>query len=450
MNLDHVLAQFQSSGAQSCFHGRHVQPQIYAGLDGTNWRLKDYESRGGYQALRTILGMHGAEGMTQDQVIATMKESGLRGRGGAGFPTGLKWSFMPRQFPGQKYLVCNSDEGEPGTCKDRDILEFNPHIVIEGMAIAAYAMGISVGYNYIHGEIFQSYERFEEALEEARAACYLGDKIMGSPFNFQLHAAHGFGAYICGEETALLESLEGKKGQPRFKPPFPASFGVYGKPTTINNTETFAAVPWIIRNGGPAYLACGKPNNGGTKIFSVNGDVELPGNYEVPMGTSFAKLLELAGGVRGGRQLKAVIPGGSSAPVLPASIMMDITMDYDAIAKAGSMLGSGAVIVMDDTRCMVKSLQRLSAFYMHESCGQCTPCREGTGWLWRIVDRLENGQGKATDMDLLDSVAENIMGRTICALGDAAAMPVRGMLKHFRPEFEHHITHKTCMVSAYI
>ena len=450
MNLDHVLAQFQSSGAQSCFHGRHVQPQIYAGLDGTNWRLKDYESRGGYQALRTILGMHGAEGMTQDQVIATMKESGLRGRGGAGFPTGLKWSFMPRQFPGQKYLVCNSDEGEPGTCKDRDILEFNPHIVIEGMTIAAYAMGISVGYNYIHGEIFQSYERFEEALEEARAAGYLGDKIMGSPFNFQLHAAHGFGAYICGEETALLESLEGKKGQPRFKPPFPASFGVYGKPTTINNTETFAAVPWIIRNGGPAYLACGKPNNGGTKIFSVNGDVELPGNYEVPMGTSFAKLLELAGGVRGGRQLKAVIPGGSSAPVLPASIMMDITMDYDAIAKAGSMLGSGAVIVMDDTRCMVKSLQRLSAFYMHESCGQCTPCREGTGWLWRIVDRLENGQGKATDMDLLDSVAENIMGRTICALGDAAAMPVRGMLKHFRPEFEHHITHRTCMVSAYI
>jgi NADH-quinone oxidoreductase subunit F len=450
MTLDQVLTQFQSTGLQTCFHGRHLQPQIYAGLDGKNWRLKDYEARGGYQALRTILGMDGGEGMTQDQVIATMKDSGLRGRGGAGFPTGLKWSFMPRQFPGQKYLVCNSDEGEPGTCKDRDILEFNPHIVIEGMAIAAYAMGISVGYNYIHGEIFQTYDRFEEALDEARAAGYLGDKIMGSSFNFQLHAAHGFGAYICGEETALLESLEGKKGQPRFKPPFPASYGVYGKPTTINNTETFAAVPWIIRNGGAAYLACGKPNNGGTKIFSVSGDVELPGNYEVPMGTPFAKLLELAGGVRGGRQLKAVIPGGSSAPVLPASIMMDITMDYDAIAKAGSMLGSGAVIVMDDTRCMVKSLQRLSAFYMHESCGQCTPCREGTGWLWRIVDRLETGQGKPSDMDLLDSVAENIMGRTICALGDAAAMPVRGMLKHFRAEFEHHITHKTCMVPAYV
>ena len=449
MNINQVLAQFQTSGKQTSFHDRHLQPQIFADLNGKNWHLKDYEARGGYQALRSILGMHGAEGLTQDQVIASIKESGLRGRGGAGFPTGLKWSFMPRQFPGQKYLVCNSDEGEPGTCKDRDILEFNPHIVIEGMAIAAYAMGISVGYNYIHGEIFQTYDRFEAALEEARAAGYLGDNIMGSAFNFQLHAAHGFGAYICCEETALIESLEGKKGQPRFKPPFPASFGIYGKPTTINNTETFAAVPWIIRNGGPAYLACGKPNNGGTKIFSVSGDVELPGNYEVPMGTSFATLLELAGGVRAGGKLKAVIPGGSSAPVLPASVMMDTTMDFDAIAKAGSMLGSGAVIVLDDSRCMVKSLQRLSAFYMHESCGQCTPCREGTGWLWRIVDRLENGQGKATDMDLLDSVAENIMGRTICALGDASAMPVRGMLKHFRPEFEHHITHKTCMVAAY-
>jgi len=450
MNVQQLLAQFQSKGLESCFHGRHIQPQIYADLNGRNWGLQDYLARGGYQALRTILGLNGEAAWTQDQVIACVKESGLRGRGGAGFPTGLKWSFMPRQFFGQKYLVCNSDEGEPGTCKDRDILEFNPHIVIEGMAIAAYAMGISVGYNYIHGEIFQTYDRFEAALEEARAAGYLGNNILGSDFSFQLHTAHGFGAYICGEETALLESLEGKKGQPRFKPPFPASFGVYGKPTTINNTETFAAVPWIIRNGGAAYLACGKPNNGGTKIFSVSGDVERPGNYEVPMGTPFAKLLELAGGVRGGRALKAVIPGGSSAPVLPASIMMDTTMDYDAIAKAGSMLGSGAVIVMDDTRCMVKSLQRLSAFYMHESCGQCTPCREGTGWLSRMVDRIETGQGRPSDMDLLDNVAENIMGRTICALGDAAAMPVRGMLKHFRPEFEHHITHKTCMVSSYV
>ncbi len=450
MNAHQVLEQFQAQGLETCFHGRHINPQIYAGLNGSNWSIKDYEARGGYQALRKILAQDGGEGLTQDQVIATMKESALRGRGGAGFPTGLKWSFMPRQFPGVKHLVCNSDEGEPGTCKDRDILMYNPHIVIEGMIIAAYAMGIAVGYNYIHGEIFQVYERFEAALEEARAAGYLGDRIMGSNFSFQLHAHHGFGAYICGEETALLESLEGKKGQPRFKPPFPASFGLYGKPTTINNTETFAAVPWIIRHGGQAYLECGKPNNGGTKIFSVSGDVERPGNYEIPLGTPFSKLLELAGGVRAGRQLKAVIPGGSSAPVLPANIIMDCTMDYDSISKAGSMLGSGAVIVMDDSRCMVKSLQRLSYFYMHESCGQCTPCREGTGWLWRMVDRIERGEGKPSDLALLDNVAENIMGRTICALGDAAAMPVRGMIKHFRHEFEHHIEHKTCMVPAYV
>ena len=449
MNAEGILSQFRATGVQTCFHDRHINPQIYAGLNGSNWRLKDYVERGGYAALRKILGQDGGEGLTQDQVIATVKESALRGRGGAGFPTGLKWSFMPRQFPGQKYLVCNSDEGEPGTCKDRDILEYNPHIVIEGMAIAAYAMGISVGYNYIHGEIFSAYDRFEEALEEARAAGFLGNGIMGSGFNFQLHAAHGFGAYICGEETALLESLEGKKGQPRFKPPFPASFGLYGKPTTINNTETFAAVPWIIRNGGQAYLECGKPNNGGTKIYSVSGDVERPGNYEIPMGTPFAKLLELAGGVRGGRTLKAVIPGGSSSPVLPASIMMECTMDYDSIAKAGSMLGSGAVIVMDDSRCMVKALQRLSYFYMHESCGQCTPCREGTGWLSRMVDRIVEGQGRPSDMALLDNVAENIMGRTICALGDAAAMPVRAMIKHYRHEFEYLVEHKTSMVSAH-
>jgi NADH-quinone oxidoreductase subunit F len=432
MNAQQVLSQFQATGVQTCFHGRHINPQIYKDLDGTNWRLKDYEAREGYQALRKIIN----EGLTQDQVIATVKESALRGRGGAGFPTGLKWSFMPRQFPGQKYLVCNSDEGEPGTFKDRDLLQFNPHIVIEGMIIAAYAMGVTVGYNYIHGEIFDTYDRFEEALEEARSAGYLGTNILGSNFSFQLHACHGFGAYICGEETALLESLEGKKGQPRFKPPFPASFGVYGKPTTINNTETFAAVPWIIRNGGQAYLECGKPNNGGTKIYSVSGDVELPGNYEVPLGTPFPKLLELAGGVRKGRTLKAVIPGGSSAPVLPADIMMGCTMDYDSIAKAGSMLGSGAVIVMDDSRSMVESLLRLSYFYMHESCGQCTPCREGTGWLWRVVDRIWNGHGKPSDMDLLNDVADNIQGRTICALGDAAAMPVRAMIKHFRHEFQ--------------
>ncbi|MDX3905010.1 MAG: NADH-quinone oxidoreductase subunit NuoF [Pigmentiphaga sp.] len=430
----------------TAFHNRHIDPQIMAGLDGSNWRLNDYVARGGYEALRKIL----STGMTPEQVIAEVKASGLRGRGGAGFPTGLKWSFMPRTFPGQKYLVCNSDEGEPGTFKDRDILRYNPHIVIEGMAIAAYAMGITVGYNYIHGEIFEVYERFEEALEEARAAGFLGDNILGSNFSFQLHAHHGYGAYICGEETALLESLEGKKGQPRFKPPFPASYGLYGKPTTINNTETFAAVPWIIRNGGDAYLQVGKPNNGGTKLFSVSGDVEYPGNFEIPLGTPFSKLLELAGGVRGGRKLKAVIPGGSSAPVLPADIILDCTMDYDSIAKAGSMLGSGAVIVMDETRCMVKSLMRLSYFYFEESCGQCTPCREGTGWLYRVVQRIESGKGRPEDLELLDSVAGNIMGRTICALGDAAAMPVRGFLKHYRDEFLYHIEHKHCLVPEYV
>jgi NADH-quinone oxidoreductase subunit F len=432
--------------AQTCFHGRHLKPVILAGLNGDNWRLRDYEERGGYSALRRILTEH----MPADAVIAEVKKSALRGRGGAGFPTGLKWSFMPRQFPGQKYLVCNSDEGEPGTFKDRDILRYNPHMVIEGMAIAAYAMGISVGYNYIHGEIWAEYGRFEEALHEAYEAGYLGPKLMGSDFSFDLHASHGYGAYICGEETALLESLEGKKGQPRFKPPFPASYGLYGKPTTINNTETFAAVPFIINQGGEAFLNLGKPNNGGTKIFSVSGDVESPGNYEVPLGTPFAKLLELAGGMRGGRRIKAVIPGGSSMPVLPGDVMMATDMDYDSIAKAGSMLGSGAVIVMDETRCMVRSLERLSYFYYEESCGQCTPCREGTGWLYRVVHRIENGQGRAEDLDLLNSVADNIQGRTICALGDAAAMPVRAFIKHFRSEFEHHIEHKHCLAPEHV
>lgn len=427
-------------------HTRHIDPLILKGLDGKNWHLADYVARGGYESLKRIL----RENITPEQIIAELKASSLRGRGGAGFPTGLKWSFMPRQFAGQKYLVCNTDEGEPGTFKDRDIIRYNPHALIEGMAIGAYAMGITVGYNYIHGEIFADYDRFEEALEEARAAGMLGDNIAGSDFTFQLHAFHGYGAYICGEETALLESLEGKKGQPRFKPPFPASFGLYGKPTTINNTETFAAVPFVLAMGGENYAKLGKPNNGGTKIFSMSGDVALPGNYEVPMGTPFAKLLELAGGMKGGRKIKAVIPGGSSMPVLPGDVMMATDMDYDSISKAGSMLGSGAVIVMDETRCMVKSLLRLSYFYFEESCGQCTPCREGTGWLYRMVHRIEHGQGRPDDLDMLNRIADNIQGRTICALGDAAAMPVRAMIKHYRAEFEYHIEHKRCLVPAYV
>ncbi|MBN8770163.1 MAG: NADH-quinone oxidoreductase subunit NuoF [Thiobacillus sp.] len=404
--------------------------------------LATYVANGGYQALRRVV----TEQVSGDAIIAELKTSALRGRGGAGFPTGLKWSFMPRAFPGDKYIVCNSDEGEPGTFKDRDILRYNPHQLIEGMAIAGYVLGAKVGYNYIHGEIFEIYEIFERALKEAREAGYLGDNLFGTDFCFQLHAHHGYGAYICGEETALLESIEGKKGQPRFKPPFPASFGLYGKPTTINNTETLASVPWIVQHGGQAFLELGKPNNGGPKLFSVSGHVNKPGNYEVPLGTPFAELLEMAGGVRNGHKLKAVIPGGSSAPVLPADVMMDCTMDFDSIAKAGSMLGSGAVIVMDETVCMVRALERLSYFYFEESCGQCTPCREGTGWMYRVIHRIEHGQGRPEDMELLNSVAGRIGGHTICALGDAAAMPVQSFLKHFGREFEHHIEHKRCMV----
>ena len=430
----------------SSLHTLHINPLILAGLNGSNWHLADYESRGGYTQLKNIL----EQKIPPEEVIARVKASGLRGRGGAGFPTGLKWSFMPRQLPGDKYLVCNSDEGEPGTIKDRDILRYNPHALIEGMAIGAYAMGIPVGYNYIHGEIWQEYTIFEQALEEARSAGYLGKQILGSDFSFELHAHHGYGAYICGEETALLESLEGKKGQPRFKPPFPASYGLFGKPTTINNTETFAAVPFLLQVGPEAYLKLGKPNNGGTKIFSISGDVVRPGNYEIPLGTPFAKLLELAGGMRDGFKIKAVIPGGSSAPVIPGEMMMSMDMDYDSISKAGSMLGSGAVIVMNETRCMVKSLLRLSYFYHEESCGQCTPCREGTGWLWRMVNRIEHGQGRLEDLEMLGDVAGNIMGRTICALGDAAAMPVRGMLKHYMSEFEYHVEHKKCLVPEYV
>jgi len=322
--------------------------------------------------------------------------------------------------------------------------------VIEGIVIAAYATGAQVGYNYIHGEIWEVFERCEQALAEARAAGYLGRNILGSDFSFELHNHHGWGAYICGEETGLLESLEGKKGMPRFKPPFPASYGLYGKPTTINNTETFAAVPWIILNGGEAFLNLGRPNNGGTKIFSVSGDVARPGNFEVRLGTPFARLLEMAGGMRGGKKLKACIPGGSSMPVLPADVMMKTDMDYDSIAKAGSMLGSGAVIIMDETRCMVRSLLRLSYFYVEESCGQCTPCREGTGWLYRMVHRIEHGKGRLEDLDLLDNVSDNIAGRTICALGDAAALPVKSFIKHFRDEFIYHIEHRKCLVPDYL
>jgi NADH-quinone oxidoreductase subunit F len=406
--------------------------------------LKTYLGLGGYEVLKRIV----TEQTPATEIINELKLSNLRGRGGAGFPTGLKWSFMPKNYEGDKYLLCNSDEGEPGTFKDRDILRYNPHQLIEGMAIGGYVMGAKVGYNYIHGEIWAEYEMFERALDEARAAGFLGDNLFGTDFCFNLHAHHGYGAYICGEETALIESIEGKKGQPRFKPPFPASFGLYGKPTTINNTETFASVPYILQHGGQQFLDMGVANSGGSKLFSVSGHVEKPGNFEVNMGMPFPELLALAGGVWKGRKLKAVIPGGSSVPVVPADVMMATNMDYDSITKAGSMLGAGSVIVMDESTDMVQALDRLSYFYFEESCGQCTPCREGTGWLWRVVRRIASGKGRMEDLDLLTDVSNNISGRTICALGDAAATPVLSFIKHFRPEFEYYIQHGRSMVTG--
>ena len=399
------------------------------------WSLDAYRSVGGYSALKKIL----EEKTPAEEIIEEVKTSGLRGRGGAGFPTGLKWSFMPRNAPGDKYIVCNSDEGEPGTFKDRDIMRFNPHQLIEGMIIAGYSIGATAGYNYIRGEFIEPIERFDQALAEAREAGLLGKDILGSGFDFELFSHRGAGAYICGEETALLESLEGKKGQPRFKPPFPASYGLFGKPTTINNTETLASVPVILEKGGQWFADLGKPNNGGTKLFAVSGHVNKPGNFEVPMGTSFRDLLELAGGMREGRELKAVIPGGSSVPVLRGEVMMELDMDYDSLAAAGSMLGAGSVIIMDETTDMIEVLDRISYFYYEESCGQCTPCREGTGWLHRIVHRIHTGEGTMEDLDLLTDVAGKIQGRTICALGDAAAMPVASFVEQFREEFERKI-----------
>jgi len=406
------------------------------------WKIDEYRKFGGYKMLEKILG----EQTPPDEIIEQVKVSNLRGRGGAGFPTGLKWSFINRTTPGEKYVVCNSDEGEPGTFKDRDILRYNPHQLIEGMIICGYVIGGVAGYNYIRGEFLEPYGRFEQALEEARAAGYLGKNILGSGWDFDLHSHLGAGAYICGEETALLESIEGKKGQPRFKPPFPAQFGLFGKPTVINNTESFASIPMILSEGGEWFRDIGVENSGGPKLFSVSGNVNKPGNFEVPLGTPFSELLEMAGGMRDGRKLKAVIPGGSSAPVIPGDIMMDVNMDYDSIQNAGSMLGSGAVIVMDDTNCMVKVLDRISYFYYEESCGQCTPCREGTGWMHRVIHRIETGSGKPEDLALLEDVAAKIAGRTICALGDAAAMPVASFIEHFRDEFQYHIDHKKCMV----
>jgi NADH-quinone oxidoreductase subunit F len=403
-----------------------------------SWELATYRKIGGYQAWERIL----RERTPREQIIEEVKASGLRGRGGAGFPTGVKWSFMPRNAPGQKYAVCNSDESEPGTCHDRDILRYNPHALIEGMAIGGYAMGATIGYNYMRGEFTaEPVPRFEAALREAYEAGLLGKDVMGSGIDFDLYSFVGAGAYICGEETALLESLEGKQGRPRFKPPFPANFGLYGKPTTINNTQSYASVPTILRQGAKWFADLGVANSGGTLIFSVSGHVNKPANLELPLGIQFKDLLELCGGMRAGRKLKAVIPGGSSTPVVPGEMMMDVTMDYDGLRKVGSALGTGAMIVMDETTCMVKVLERISRFYHAESCGQCTPCREGTGWMNRVIKRILAGQGRQADVDMLVEVANKIEGHTICAFGDAAAWPVQSFIKHFRHEFEYMVEH---------
>ncbi|PIZ03824.1 MAG: NADH-quinone oxidoreductase subunit F [Gammaproteobacteria bacterium CG_4_10_14_0_8_um_filter_38_16] len=406
------------------------------------WTLKAYESVGGYAMLRKIL----KEKTSPSSIIETIKASSLRGRGGAGFPTGLKWSFVSPNVPGQKYVLCNSDESEPGTFKDRDILRFNPHQLLEGLAIACYVMGASVAYNFLRGEFHEPFLRCEAALKEMYSAGLAGKNILGSGIDFDIFNHYSAGAYICGEETALMNSLEGKRGMPRFKPPFPANFGLYGRPTNINNTESYASIPVILEKGADWFAKLGPEKSGGTKIFSVSGHVNKPGNYEIPMGTPFSELLNLAGGMLDGIPLKAVIPGGSSMPVLPAEIIMQTNMDYDSLAKAGSALGSGAVIVMNEQTCVVRALKRISKFYMHESCGQCTPCREGTGWIYRLVKKIEDGEGSMKDLEQLRTVAKKIEGRTICAFGEAAAWPVAGFLKHFYDEFVYHIEHKKCLV----
>jgi NADH-quinone oxidoreductase subunit F len=402
------------------------------------WTLQTYRSIGGYDVWEKYL----REKPARESIIDAVKASGLRGRGGAAFPTGTKWSFMPRNSPIQKYLVCNSDESEPGTCHDRDILRYNPHALIEGLAIGGYATNSTVAYNYMRGEFLgEPIPRFEAALEEAYAAGLLGKNILGSGVDFDIHTFHGAGAYICGEETAMLDSLEGKPGKPRFKPPFPANFGLYGAPTTINNTQSFASVPTILRKGPAWFASLGPANSGGTVIFSISGHVEKAGNFELPMGVPFAELLAYAGGMKGGRKIKAVIPGGSSVPVVPGDVMMKLNMDYDSLKAAGSSIGSAAIIVMDETTCMVKVLERISRFYMSESCGQCTPCREGTGWMTRLLRRMLAGEARREDLGLLLDVANRIEGHTICALGDAAAWPVQSFLKHYRHEFEYMIDH---------
>jgi NADH-quinone oxidoreductase subunit F len=401
--------------------------------------LEGYFAAGGYKPLKKALAMKPAE------VTEEVKKSGLRGRGGAGFPTGLKWSFIPKDSQGPRYLVCNADEGEPGTFKDRELMLRNPHALIEGMAIAGYAIGSGHGYIYIRGEFSAETRVLERVIASARAKGFIGRNILGSGFDFELDVHRGAGAYICGEETALLESLEGFKGQPRLKPPFPAVKGLFASPTVINNVETLASVPSIIGKGAAWYAAIGTGKSPGTKLFCVSGPVNKPGVYELPLGVTFRDLLENScGGMKKGKKLKAVIPGGSSVPVLTAEEAWGVKLDYESLATAGSMLGSGGVIVIDESQCMVKLLQVLARFYHHESCGQCTPCREGCGWIEKIMSRLESGKGSRADIDTLYSAAEGMLGRTICPLADAMAMPVMSFVKKFRAEFEAHAAGRCC------
>ena len=419
------------------------EDRIFTNLYGFHdWGLAGARRRGDWDGAKQIM----AKG--RDWIIDEIKESGLRGRGGAGFPAGLKWSFMPKQ-PGDKpcYLVVNADEGEPGTCKDREIMRNDPHKLLEGCLLAGFAIGAAAAYIYIRGEFRLEGDRLEAAIAQARDAGLIGKDACGSGYAFDIHVHRGAGAYICGEETALIESLEGNKGQPRLKPPFPAVAGVWGCPTTVNNVETIAVTPTILRRGSAWFYGLGRPHNTGTKIFCISGHVESPCNVEEEMGIPLKELIEKhAGGVRGGwNNLLAVIPGGSSVPMLPKSTCDTVLMDFDSLADVKSGLGTAAVIVMDKSTDIIRAIARLSKFYMHESCGQCTPCREGTGWMWRVMERLATGQAEVGEIDLLLNVSKQVEGHTICALGDAAAWPIQGLIRHFRPEMERRIEQRQAL-----
>ena len=420
--------------------------RIFTNLYGAHdWRLEGARKRGAWDNTKALLDKGG------DWIIDEMKKSGLRGRGGAGFPTGMKWSFMPKEVKDRPhYLVVNADESEPGTCKDRDILRHDPHLLIEGCLIAGFSMKAHAAYIYVRGEFYNEAQNLIEAVKEARAAGLLGDDACGSGWKFEVYVHRGAGAYICGEETALLESLEGKKGMPRLKPPFPAGSGLYGCPSTVNNVESIAVAPTILRKGAAWFAGLGRPNNTGTKLFCISGHVNKPCNVEEEMGIPLKELIEKhAGGVRGGwDNLLAIIPGGASVPLIPKSVCDTMLMDFDSLKNVGSGLGTAAVIVMDKSTDVVKAIARLSYFYKHESCGQCTPCREGTGWMWRVMERMVTGDARIEEIDALQDVTKQVEGHTICALGDAAAWPIQGLIKHFRPEMERRIRARTEKLAA--